>query len=531
MPVKQLTHSNEHSSSRHQEARTENIAPQERAAVQRVQVAPRLLAPQDVLHLQRTIGNRAVGQILGQTIQHQPIQKKENKTGLPDNLKTGIENLSGYSMDDVKVHFNSDKPAQLQAHAYAQGTDIHVAPGQEKHLPHEAWHVVQQKQGRVEATKQMKADVNINDDEALESEANSISTKPFSIEDGNPGSLSSAPTNVYQLAKFTKEETGDYGDLDTDDEKDVISFLELYNDLEKDNIKSDVFVEIKKSLSKYPQREKIEKLLSEIGMNTESEEILEEEPLWKEKAKKDIGGWLVDEPTSEMEKLDFLKKVLYIVRSIIPGAFNRKIEVGREADEEGNVKKDYTNTAYACKDALVHAYAQDLKKQGVVVMNNYIHPAALERMYAIISSTAPNTKAQKADITGVCKDFASICYGLILQNDVSNTFKPKLAFMHGHVYVEVDVGGELYAVDAWFGGEVKPKDQHEKDVSMSYKEISKAKELDLSIGKEHQTSLDASYEDWEKARLVWYKNEARYREIAEKVWSEGETSHVNRGSL
>jgi|GEM_PF-3748913 len=49
--------------------------------------------------------------------QHQPIQKKENKTSLPDNLKTGVENLSGISLDDVKVHRNSDKPAQLQAHA------------------------------------------------------------------------------------------------------------------------------------------------------------------------------------------------------------------------------------------------------------------------------------------------------------------------------------------------------------------------------------------------------------------------------
>jgi hypothetical protein len=35
-------------------------------------------------------------------------------------------------MDDVKVHYNSAKPAQLNAHAYAQGTDIHIASGQEK---------------------------------------------------------------------------------------------------------------------------------------------------------------------------------------------------------------------------------------------------------------------------------------------------------------------------------------------------------------------------------------------------------------
>lgn len=100
-----------------------------------------------------------------------PIQKKENNTGLPDNLKGGIENLSGISLDDVKVHRNSDKPSQLQAHAYAQGTDIHLGPGQEKHLPHEAWHVVQQKQGRVQPTKQLKGNTNINDDSGLEKEA------------------------------------------------------------------------------------------------------------------------------------------------------------------------------------------------------------------------------------------------------------------------------------------------------------------------------------------------------------------------
>ena len=63
--------------------------------------------------------------------------KGGNNTGLPDNLKAGVESLSGYSMDDVRVHYNSDEPTQLQALAYTQGTDIHIAPGQEKHLPHE----------------------------------------------------------------------------------------------------------------------------------------------------------------------------------------------------------------------------------------------------------------------------------------------------------------------------------------------------------------------------------------------------------
>lgn len=115
-----------------------------------------------------------------QSAQQQPIQKKENKTGLPDNLKTGVENLSGISLDYVKVHRNSDKPAQLQAHAYAQGTDIHLGAGQEKHLPHEAWHVVQQKQGRVKPTLQMKSGVLVNDETGLEKEADVMGHKALS---------------------------------------------------------------------------------------------------------------------------------------------------------------------------------------------------------------------------------------------------------------------------------------------------------------------------------------------------------------
>jgi hypothetical protein len=105
----------------------------------------------------------------------EPVQKKqENHTGLPDNLKTGVENLSGYAMDDVKVHYNSAKPAGLNALAYAQGTEIHLGPGQEKHLPHEAWHVVQQKQGRVQPTMQLKGSVPVNDDQGLEREADAM---------------------------------------------------------------------------------------------------------------------------------------------------------------------------------------------------------------------------------------------------------------------------------------------------------------------------------------------------------------------
>ena len=101
---------------------------------------------------------------------------RPNNTGMPDNLKSGIESLSGFSMDDVRVHYNSSKPATVQALAYTQGTDIHVAPGQEKHLPHEAWHVAQQMAGRVSPTTNING-MPVNDNAGLEHEADVMGEK------------------------------------------------------------------------------------------------------------------------------------------------------------------------------------------------------------------------------------------------------------------------------------------------------------------------------------------------------------------
>lgn len=143
---------------------------------------------------QKTSGQGSIGEILQKykkqhidkmtIIQQEPLpeeeppiqQKTENKTGIPDTLKVGIETLSGYNMDDVRVHYNSNKPDGLNASAYAQGKDIHIAPGQEKHLPHEAWHVVQQKQGRVHPTMQSQG-MSINNDNSLEKEADIMGQK------------------------------------------------------------------------------------------------------------------------------------------------------------------------------------------------------------------------------------------------------------------------------------------------------------------------------------------------------------------
>jgi hypothetical protein len=103
-------------------------------------------------------------------------QKKENNTGLSDQLKSGIESLSGMDMGDVRVHRNSSKPASVNALAYTQGSNIHVAPGQDHHIAHEAWHAVQQKQGRVQATGEVGG-MKLNDSRSLESEADTMGSR------------------------------------------------------------------------------------------------------------------------------------------------------------------------------------------------------------------------------------------------------------------------------------------------------------------------------------------------------------------
>lgn len=105
------------------------------------------------------------------------LHDRRDQTGLPSQLKAGIASLSGMNLDQVKVHYNSPKPAMVQAHAYTQGREIHVAPGQAQHLPHEAWHVVQQAQGRVKPTQQVKPGVAINDNPQLEREADVMGQK------------------------------------------------------------------------------------------------------------------------------------------------------------------------------------------------------------------------------------------------------------------------------------------------------------------------------------------------------------------
>ncbi len=146
-----------------------------------------------ILYLQQTIGNQAVQRMFNSTGEEQPpldeppfpdtdCGQSENNTGMPAELKSGLESLSGLDLSGVRVHRNSPEPARINARAYTQGLAIHLAPGQERHLPHEGWHTVQQLSGRVNSGSVRIQDTVINNDQHLEAEAESMGRRAASVD-------------------------------------------------------------------------------------------------------------------------------------------------------------------------------------------------------------------------------------------------------------------------------------------------------------------------------------------------------------
>ncbi len=126
--------------------------------------------------------------------------RRGDSGGLPGDLRGGLESLSGFDLGDVRVHHDSARPAALGAAAYTEGADIHLGPGQEEHLPHEAWHVVQQRQGRVAPTARIGGAA-VSDDAHLEQEADSMGARALSspTSDTAPRRRTSAGSGAVQL--------------------------------------------------------------------------------------------------------------------------------------------------------------------------------------------------------------------------------------------------------------------------------------------------------------------------------------------
>jgi len=170
---------------------------------------------------------RAQMQATGRVLQAEE-EAPPNRTGMPDHLKSGLETLSGMDLSGVRVHYNSFKPAQLNALAYTRGQEIHVAPGQEKHLPHEGWHAVQQMQGLVKPTLYARS-VAINDDQGLEREADVMGAKSLEASSSLPARTVQKKYNKGPVAQL---EPG--GDGYSAEQHEL---LDLSNELQKNKSK------------------------------------------------------------------------------------------------------------------------------------------------------------------------------------------------------------------------------------------------------------------------------------------------------
>lgn len=100
-----------------------------------------------------------------------------SSVSLPDPVQAKMEQSMGADFSGVQMFKDSEKASSVGANAFAQGNEVHFAPGQFKTdqagqelIGHELAHVVQQREGRVSANTSVGGKP-VNDDKGLEQEA------------------------------------------------------------------------------------------------------------------------------------------------------------------------------------------------------------------------------------------------------------------------------------------------------------------------------------------------------------------------
>ncbi len=154
-----------------------------------------------------------------------PIQRKSNRTRtiqrqsatsakLPNLVQSKMEGAMGADFSGVNIHTESQNATNVGALAYAQGNDVHFAPGQydpqstngQELIGHELAHVVQQREGRVQPTTQAKG-VPVNDDKGLEAEADDMGRKAAQMK-GNFFPAVNYQSQTYSKAPVQAKSTG-----------------------------------------------------------------------------------------------------------------------------------------------------------------------------------------------------------------------------------------------------------------------------------------------------------------------------------
>jgi Domain of unknown function (DUF4157) len=131
-----------------------------------------------------------------------------NQTGIPTPVLRKMEGFLGQEFSNVRVQTNSPSAVEIGAQAYTHGNQLHFAPGKfqpetatgQQLLGHELTHVVQQQQGLVKPTIQLKNGLIINKEASLESEADNYGRQIANFQ-GNTFS------NIRNISNINKAQT------------------------------------------------------------------------------------------------------------------------------------------------------------------------------------------------------------------------------------------------------------------------------------------------------------------------------------
>lgn len=436
-------------------------------------------------------------------------QAEENSTGLPDDLKANLEGMSGMSLDHVKVHYNSSKPAKLGAYAYAKFPNIYIASGQEKHLPEEAWHMVQQMQGRVKSTKKVNG-TPINDNPSLEKEAIQEGKKASGgvQKNKNNNLVQKKRQGVVQRAKIEKK--SHYGTFSVDDAK--YKFIESDKKLDLDltfeptvnanatKVGLSQVCKAQRNGKKQPidpsEATKMTKNGSAIDQLSDNrnplyatgstEPVKDKDKLesystpdGKHAIKDPVKGWtnanITDKPTVRggANSMREFETTALALEGADKGEYYGSVKWGWEKDGTGTLKKidfDLVSKGVPSKNFMEAAEKwNDGKARGTAVVKND------NTDVEAITSSAILFKLQKGDEVIQKKTVSTATKGFIVMEVKTSSKDPSLVGKKGTIDVDnlSDKGDGKTTVDLPL---VKTKIPTEADISL-YKEKGKAKEI------------------------------------------------------
>lgn len=280
--------------------------------------------------------------------------KRINSNGMSEETLNKMSNSFGEDFSNVNIHSDSKSAVDVGALAYTQGNDIHFAPGQydpasssgQSLLGHELTHIVQQREGRVQANNEING-MPLNDDKGLEQEADEKGAQVAQQQKAETPTTSSKPnTNLTSYKTIQKWDWpwnwGNSDNKDKKEDKDAQKSVVKAGSNTGTNFDTDVGIAKTSGVMDTSMKIKIDfqdtdlKMLKDNILDTDKASL----KVWEEainKLKKDAPDKL---KWSDKEKETIKKKYIENIQSVWPSS---KTNLFFQLDEPGYDKIKVSN--------------------------------------------------------------------------------------------------------------------------------------------------------------------------------------------